>query len=205
MKRYVAVLFAVLFLVAMPGSTLHAQIGGLKLPGFGSAPAASGKSPTAYVVLATVEFLTGGQLLMEATDKATEAAKMGEVAKQLKSDGPTTANLGEVDKLAAEMKKIADDKQTLDKADQKKVTEAAIHVGVASYFEKLGVDAAKGGGLKNLANIGSAAETAVLAVAAPTNLNSMLSVQTTLFKYLQAKGIDPSADVQKQIAQMEKQ
>lgn len=143
---------------------------------------------------------------MEASGNATEAAKMAETAKLLKSPGGvTTPNLGRVDEAAAQMKKVADDKQKLDHADKKKVTEAAIHIGVASYFEKLAVDAAKGGGLNKLANVGDAGETAVVAVAAPTNLKSILSVQSALFSYLRAKGIDPSADVQKQVAQMEKQ
>lgn len=206
MKTNARVLIVALLCVAALDSALYAQFGNLKIPGVGSGSSATSKSPTAYVVIATVEFLVGGQSLMEASGEAAQAAKMAETAKALQEPGGVTkANLGRVDEAAAEMKKIADDKSKLDKADKGKITEAAIHVGVASYFEKLAVDAMKGGGLNQLANLGNAGDTAVLAVAAPTNLASILSVQTTLFSYLQAKGIDPSAAVQKRVAEMEKQ
>src|SRR5439155_7892283 len=128
------------------------------------------------VGLATVSFLPGGQKLMEAVGDATLAAKYGLVIDNLNKGGITKENLGKVDEIAAELKKLAEDKEAMGKAETKKVEEAAVKVGVATYFETQGVNGARRAA-SNM-NVSNAAEMGLLATLAPKNLQSMLATQS---------------------------
>jgi hypothetical protein len=170
---------------------------------------AATKPASEYVRLATVSFLEGGQLLLDATGETTKAQKVAELTSKLKApNGLTSENLGQVDEVASDLQLIAQDKTKLEAAQRDKVSRASIKVGIASYYEKLAVDATKNtvtGGFGALRNIGSVGDTIVVAKAAPTNLKSMLGVQTALFSYMSAHGSDPSANVQREVAALEKQ
>jgi hypothetical protein len=180
-------------------ASLQSVPGAPRVPAFTSQP---GKSPFAYVTLATLAFLQGGEKLMGAAGHATEAAKCKTLREKIESEGPNRENLGEVNEIAAKMREVADRQGDLARADATMVTQAAVNIGVATWFETLAVKAAKdsvsSGGMAN------AREMILVSTMAPANLTSMMSVQKALFDYLQVKGIDPTADIQREISQLEK-
>jgi len=199
-RTFVAIAGAVVLIVGV-STGARGQWDKLKLPGFGSQPA-SGKSPTADLVLATVSFLAGGERLLESTGHAKDAARCRAIKDNIEKQGPSKENLGQVNEVGSQLNEIAKNTKELDKADAKGVTDAAVKVGVASYLEKKATDeargAASGGG------VGNATELALFSSVVPKNLQTMLSVQSALFNYLKVKGIDPSPSVKSEIDKIEK-
>ena len=101
------------------------------------------------------------------------------------------------------MTKVANDQQQLNRADKAKVTEAAVNVGVGTYFEKLAIDASRNAASGGVASAGYLAEAPLFVTLVPANLKTMLSVQTALLSYLKTKGINPSGNVQREIDKLE--
>ncbi len=160
------------------------------------------KSPIGYVTLATLAFLEGGETLMGATGHATDAAKCKTLRDKIKTDGPNRENLGEVNEVAASIQEVAAQQQNLDRADATMVTQAAIRVGVATWFETLAVKAAKD--TVSSGHTADIVQMTIVGAMAPSNLQSMMGVQKAMFSYLKVKGIDPTADIQREVSKLEK-
>lgn len=201
MNRTFVTIAGAIVLIVGASAGARGQWDKLKVPGFGSQPA-NGKSPTAYLVLATVSFLAGGERLLESTGHAKEAAKCRALKDNVEKQGPSKENLGQVNEVGSQLNEIAKNKKDLDKADTKAVTDAAVKVGVATYLEKKAADGARGA--VSAGGAGNASELAVFSSVVPKNLETMLSVQSALFNYLKVKGVDPSPSVKSEIDKIEK-
>lgn len=161
-------------------------------------------APLDGVAVASVRFLAGAARLMSATGDESGAERASRLMEEVQARAePTNAQLTELGAVAEAVAEIARDTARLDRALVGAVTQAAVEVGVATVLERRAVEAAREARYWPLiVSAEGPRARRLLASPVPANLQAMETIQTRLFRYLGARGIDPLPSVRAALAEL---